>query len=60
MLDQRAIYVISLAGVALDALGGIYLAYDLFGGERGTLRTLTKAVTSQPEFCGPIAGPSGI
>ena len=31
MLDQRAIYVISVAGVALDALGGLYRGYDLFG-----------------------------
>ncbi len=45
MLDQRGIYLVSLAGLALDGLGGLYLAYDLFGGERGTLRTLTKAVT---------------
>jgi hypothetical protein len=45
VLDQRGIYIVSLAGVALDALGGLYLAYDLFGGERGTLRTLTKACT---------------
>jgi hypothetical protein len=48
MLNQRAVYVISLAGVALDALGALYLADDLFGGEHGTLRTLTKAIPHHP------------
>jgi hypothetical protein len=37
--------VMSLTGVILDALGGLYLAYDLLGGKRGPLRTLTKSVT---------------
>jgi hypothetical protein len=32
-------------GVVLDALGGLYLAYDLFGGKHGPLRTLTKCVS---------------
>ena len=27
--------VLSLTGVILDALGGLYLAYDLLGGRRG-------------------------
>ena len=35
----------SLAGVILDALGGLYLAYDLLGGSRGPLRTITKGVS---------------
>ena len=29
----------------LDALGGLYLAYDLLGGKRGPLRTITKSVS---------------
>jgi hypothetical protein len=34
-----------LAGLALDTLGGLYLAYDLLGGERGILRLATKCIT---------------
>jgi len=45
VLDQRIILAVSLAGVALDALGGLYLAYDLFGSRYGLLRTLTRSVT---------------
>lgn len=45
MLDQNNIQLLSLAGVALNALGGLYLAYDLFGGQRGPLRILTKAAS---------------
>jgi len=37
--------VLSLAGVILDALGGLYLAYDLLGGKHGPLRTITKSVS---------------
>jgi len=37
--------VLSLTGVILDALGGLYLAYDLLGGKDGPLRTITKAVS---------------
>ena len=37
--------VLSLTGVVLDALGGLYLAYDLLGGRDGPLRTITKAVS---------------
>jgi hypothetical protein len=37
--------VLSLTGVILDALGGLYLAYDLLGGKRGPLRTITKSVS---------------
>jgi hypothetical protein len=32
----------SLTGVFLDALGGLYLAYDLLGGSRGPLRTINQ------------------
>ncbi len=34
-----------LAGLALDTLGGLYLAYDLLGGQRGLLRVATKCIT---------------
>jgi hypothetical protein len=37
--------LMSLTGVVLDALGGLYLAYDLLGGKRGPLRTITKSAT---------------
>jgi len=37
--------VLSLTGVILDALGGLYLAYELFGGKNGPLRTITKSAS---------------
>ncbi len=37
--------VLSLTGVILDALGALYLAYDLLGGKNGPLRTVTKSVS---------------
>ncbi len=37
--------VLSLTGVMLDALGGLYLAYELFGGKHGPLRTITKSAS---------------
>ena len=37
--------VLSLIGVMLDGLGGLYLAYDLLGGKHGPLRTITKSVS---------------
>jgi hypothetical protein len=33
----------SLLGMGFDVLGGCYLAYDLLGGKRGPLRTITRA-----------------
>lgn len=45
MLDQEQIAFWSLVGVGLDALGGLYLAYDLFGSKRGLLRIFTKVAT---------------
>lgn len=44
-MNTQFIYEISLAGILLDALGGLYLSYDLLGGKRGPLRILTRAVT---------------
>lgn len=37
--------ILSLAGVILDGLGALYLAYDLLGGERGPLRMVTKVIS---------------
>jgi hypothetical protein len=50
MIDHRALAAISLAGVLLDLLGGLYLAYDLLGGRHGPLRTLTRTVTYSALF----------
>src|ERR1700674_4731313 len=44
-VDHHTIAAIALSGTALNVLGGLYLAYDLFGGKHGPLRTLTRAVT---------------
>jgi len=41
---------ISFSGIAFDALGGLYLAYDLLGGKHGPLRTLTRIVTYSALF----------
>ena len=45
MVDRHVLAWVSIVGVVLDVLGGLYLAYDLLGGEHGPLRTLTRAVT---------------
>jgi len=37
--------LLSLTGVVLDALGGLYLAYDLLGAKRGLLRALSRILT---------------
>ena len=42
---HHLIPILSLAGVMLDALGGLYLAYDLLGGKKGPLRIVTKSVS---------------
>ncbi len=44
-MDHHVIAAVSLAGIGLDVLGGLYLAYDLLGGQHGPLRLLTRAVT---------------
>ncbi|MGI8689642.1 MAG: hypothetical protein ACR2M3_13795 [Thermomicrobiales bacterium] len=45
VIDHHVLAWISIAAILLDVLGGLYLAYDLLGGEHGPLRTLTRAVT---------------
>jgi hypothetical protein len=52
--------VLSLTGVILDALGGMYLAYDLLGGKRGPLRTITKSVSYGVMFGTIYAIPLGV
>jgi hypothetical protein len=44
-MDHHAVAAISIAGICLDLLGGLYLAYDLLGGQHGPLRLLTRMVT---------------
>jgi hypothetical protein len=41
-LTHRVVAEVSLLGMAFDAMGGLYLAYDLLGGMTGPLRTLTR------------------
>ena len=44
-MDHHTVAAISVAGIFLDVLGSLYLAYDLLGGQHGPLRLLTRAVT---------------
>lgn len=52
--------ILSLTGVILDALGGLYLAYDLLGGKHGPLRTVTKSVSYGVMFAIVYGLPLGI
>jgi hypothetical protein len=49
-MDHHTIAVISVIGICLDVLGGLYLAYDLLGGQHGPLRVLTRAMTYSVVF----------
>jgi len=49
-MDHQAVAAISLAGIILDVVGGLYLAYDLLGGQHGPLRLLTRMVTYSVVF----------
>jgi hypothetical protein len=44
-MDHHTVAAVSLSGICLDVLGGLYLAYDLLGGQHGPLRLLTRMVT---------------
>ena len=44
-IDHHAVAAVSLTGICLDVLGGLYLAYDLLGGQHGPLRLITRMVT---------------
>src|SRR6266699_2374930 len=45
VMDHHAVAAVSLTGICMDVLGGLYLAYDLLGGQYGPLRLLTRVVT---------------
>jgi hypothetical protein len=49
-MDHHTLAGISIAGICLDVLGSLYLAYDLLGGQHGPLRVLTRAVTYSVVF----------
>ncbi len=44
-MDHHTVAAVSVGGICLDVLGGLYLAYDLLGGQYGPLRLLTRMVT---------------
>ncbi|ABF39178.1 hypothetical protein Acid345_0173 [Candidatus Koribacter versatilis Ellin345] len=44
-MNHHVLASVSIAGTTLDLLGGMYLAYDLLGGQHGPLRLLTRIVT---------------
>jgi hypothetical protein len=48
--SPRTISLLALTGVVLDALGGLYLAYDLLGGHRGPLRIMSRLLTYSAIF----------
>jgi hypothetical protein len=43
-MDHHVIALFALIGMGLDLLGGLFLAYDLFGRRGGPLRTLLRAI----------------
>src|SRR5947209_2159577 len=45
VMDHHTVAVVSVIGICLDVLGGLYLAYDLLGGQHGPLRLLSRIVT---------------
>ena len=49
-MDHHTVAAVSIAGVCLDLIGGLYLAYDLLGGQHGPLRLLTRIVTYSVVF----------
>ena len=36
-MDHHVVAAISISGISLDVLGGLYLAYDLLGGQHGSV-----------------------
>ncbi len=44
-LDARTLAGVDFLALVLNFFGALYLAYDLLGGERGPLRTITRGVT---------------
>jgi len=45
MLDNKTMAWFGVAGTLCDAVGGLYLTYDLLGGSRGPLGLITRAAT---------------
>ncbi|MDE2143707.1 MAG: hypothetical protein KGJ84_14960 [Elusimicrobia bacterium] len=45
ILQTRTLAWLGLAGTVSDAVGGLYLTYELLGGNRGPLGLLTRAAT---------------
>lgn len=43
-MDDHLSAIITIIGMTCDVMGGLYLAYDLLGGENGPLARLTKVV----------------
>ena len=44
VLTRQLVAQLSLVGMGFDLLGGCYLSYDLLGGKKGPLRTITRAI----------------
>ena len=59
-VPHHLIPILSLVGVILDALGGLYLAYDLLGGKKGPLRIVTKSVSYGVMFGSVYGLPLGV
>ena len=60
IIDRHTIAGISIFGTVCDVMGGLYLAYDLLGGNNGPLRTLTRVVTYSLFFCIGYGLPFGL
>lgn len=43
-MDNNLSAIVTIIGMTCDVMGGLYLAYDLLGGENGPLARLTKIV----------------
>lgn len=56
-VSPHTIAILNLLGLFLGLLGGLYLAYDLVGGLRGPLGTITRAVTYSVLFGATYALP---
>jgi hypothetical protein len=46
----KGIALVSLIGVVIEALGGLYLAYDFLGARHGPLRHLSRVLTYSAIF----------
>ena len=59
-MGRDLIPILSLTGVIMDALGGLYLAYDLLGGKKGPLRVVTKSISYGVIFATVYGPPLGV